>query len=223
MKILVIDDHPVMLEGLASLAALALPGHTVLKASNFAEGHRLAQHECPPDLILLDPGLPDVPGPPAIRGIVKAAPACSVMVISASDQLHDQEAAWAAGAHAFASKAAPPEELMAGIQAWSQGQRVLVMPAGRLEMPAADPPRRGELSARQFDVLVALCDGLPNRMIAQRLQITEKTVKAHVTAIFEKLGVANRTQASIAARRLGLIQDADPPSASGQDVASTNP
>ncbi len=214
MKVLVIDDHPVMLEGLASLAAQALPRHTVLKASSFAEGHRMALHECPPDVILLDPGLPDVPGPPAIRGIVKAAPGCNVMVISASDQLHDQEAAWAAGAHAFASKAAQPEDLVAGLQAVADGQRVLVMPAGRFEVPAANLPQRGDLSARQFDVLVALCDGLPNRMIAQRLQIAEKTVKAHVTAIFEKLGVANRTQASIAARRLGLVQEGLPPSSS---------
>lgn len=212
MKLLVIDDHPVMLEGLALLAAQALPHHTVIKASSYAEGHRLAQQDCPPDLILLDPGLPDVPGPPAIRGMVKAVPGGSVMVISASDQAHDQEAAWAAGAHAFASKAARPEHLIAGLHAFASGQRVLIMPTERREVPVADLLQRGELSARQFDVLTALCDGLSNKMIAQRLQITEKTVKSHVSAIFEKLGVANRTQASMAARRLGLINEAEPPS-----------
>lgn len=212
MKLLVIDDHPVMLEGLALLAAQALPQHTVLKASSFAEGHRIAQHECPPDLVLLDPGLPDVPSALAIRSIVKAVPGGSVMVISASDQLHDQEAAWAAGAHAFASKAARPEDLMAGLLALANGQRVLITPTEQRDVSEADLQRRGALSARQFDVLVALCEGLPNKTIAQRLQITEKTVKSHVSAIFEKLGVANRTQASVAARRLGLINEVAPPS-----------
>lgn len=211
MKILVIDDHPVMLEGLAQLAAQAMPGHTVLKASSFAEGHRLAQHACPPDLILLDPGLPDVPGALAIRSMVNAVPGGSVMVISANDQAHDQEAAWAAGAQAFASKAARPEDLVAGIHAVAQGQRVLLTPTEQRDVTELDMPQRGSLSARQFEVLVAVCDGLSNKLIAQRLQIAEKTVKSHVGAIFEKLGVANRTQASIAARRLGLIKDALPP------------
>lgn len=207
MKLLVIDDHPVMLEGLALLAAQALPQHTVLKASSFAEGHRLAQQDGPPDLILLDPGLPDMPGPLAIRGMVKAVPGGSVMVISASDQAHDQEAAWAAGAHAFASKAARPEDLIAGLHALANGQRVLITSTGRREVPVSDLPQRGELSARQFDVLSALCDGLSNKMIAQRLQITEKTVKSHVGAIFEKLKVANRTQAALVARRLSLVNE----------------
>lgn len=210
MKLLVIDDHPVMLEGLASLAAQALPQHTVLKASSFAEGHRIAQAECPPDVVLLDPGLPDVPSALAIRSIVNAAPGASVMVISDSDQLHDQEVAWAAGAHAFASKSARPEALIAGLHAVANGQRVLVTPTEQREAPLAEKRHRGELSARQFDVLTALCEGLTNKLIAQHLQITEKTVKSHVTAIFEKLGVANRTQASLAARRLGLITETLP-------------
>lgn len=212
MKLLVIDDHPVMLEGLALLAAQSLPQHTVIKAGNFAEGHRIAQSECRPDLVLLDPGLPDVPGVLAIRSMVKAVPGGRVMVISANDQPHDQEAAWAAGAHAFASKAARPQDLIAGIQALASGQRVLITPTEQREAPKADARHRGELSARQYDVLVALCEGLTNRLIAQRLEITEKTVKSHVTAIFEKLGVANRTQATLAARRLSLIQDEAPPS-----------
>lgn len=212
MKLLVIDDHPLMLEGLASLAARALPQHTVLKASSFAQGHHIATSECPPDLVLLDPELPDVPSALAIRSMVHAIPGGRVVVVSASDEVHDQEAAWAAGAHAFASKAARVEDLIAGLHAAANGQRVLVTSREPRERPhKADTRHRSGLSARQHDVLLALCEGLPNRAIAQRLQIAEKTVKSHVTAIFEKLGVANRTQASLAARRLGLINESLPP------------
>lgn len=205
MKLLVVDDHPVMLDGLAMIAAQALPEHTVLKARSFAEGQRFTQDDHPPDLVLLDPGLPDVAGSPAIRGMVNAVPDGVVMVISASDHANDQEAAWAAGAHGFASKASHPADLIAGLHAVAQGQRVLIT---RNHWGTAPPPRQigqGGLSARQFDVLVALCEGHSNKAIAQRLQITEKTVKSHVGAIFEKLGVANRTQASVVARRIGLV------------------
>lgn len=222
MKLLVVDDHPVMLEGLAMIVAQALPEHVVLKASSFAEAHRHAIGAAPPVLVLLDPGLPDLSGSSAIQGMVNALPEGAVVVISANDQAQDQEAAWAAGAQAFISKAARPEDLVAGLQAVAQGQRVLITRHQWSEAPPANPASSGGLSARQFEVLAAMCEGHSNKLIAQRLQIAEKTVKAHVGAIFEKLKVANRTQATLVARRLGLVNE-DPAAPGGTLLQSLSP
>ena len=212
--LLVVDDHPLMLEGLSQIASQALPGHGVLQAASFAEARGHALSDEPPELVLLDPGLPDLHGLSAIHGMVKALPAGAVVVISANDQPQDQEAAWAAGARAFISKSARPEDLMAGLQAVARGERVLITRQQGMVEPPPTPHEQAGLSARQMEVLAAMCAGDSNKLIAQRLQIAEKTVKAHVGAIFDKLDVVNRTQAALAARRLGLVTDeAQPPSA----------
>lgn len=204
-KLLVVDDHPVMLDGLTQIASQALPTHAVLQACSFAEAQRHALDADPPALVLLDPGLPDVAGSHAIRGMVHALRGRPVVVVSASDLPPDLELAWTAGAQAFISKAAQPEDMVAGLQAAARGERVLVTRRGGRTTP---PPAVGGdhgLSARQLEVLGAMCRGLSNKQIAQQLEIAEKTVKAHVTAIFERLGVANRTQAALAAHRLSLV------------------
>lgn len=208
IKLLVVDDHPLMLESLAQLAALALPHASVLRAASYAEARRLVGDAAAPDIVLLDPGLPDVSGSQAIQGIVHALGLGSVVVISASDQLQDQEAAWAAGAHSFISKAADPNVLMAGLQAVAQGQRVLICRQNGIALPPANPSGSAGLSARQLQVLCAMCEGHSNKVIARQLQIAEKTVKAHLSAIFEKLEVSSRTQAALVARRLCLVTDA---------------
>lgn len=213
MKLLVIDDHPLMLDGLVQIAAQALPRHHIQPARSYAEALAHATGEEPPSLVLLDPGLPDTSGPAAIRGLVQALPGAPVAVISANDQPHDQDAAWAAGAQAFMSKAAQPEELVAGLQALVQGERVLITrQQGRMTAPPPAPAQHG-LSSRQLAVLEAVCQGLSNKVIAQQLDISEKTVKAHVTAIFERLQVVNRTQAAMTARRLNLVPPDLPPAA----------
>lgn len=205
--LLVVDDHPLMLEGLSQIAGQALPDHTVLQAGSFAEARGYALGEQPPALVLLDPGLPDLHGLPAIQGMVRALPAGAVVVISANDQPQDQEAAWVAGARAFISKSARPEDLVSGLQAVARGERVLITRHQGMVEPPPSPAEQTGLSARQLEVLVAMCEGHSNKLIAQQLQITEKTVKAHVSAIFAKLDVVNRTQAALAARRLQLVPD----------------
>ncbi len=205
--LLVVDDHPLMLEGPSQIAGQALPDHTVLQAGSFAEARGYALGEHPPALVLLDPGLPDLHGLPAIQGMVRALPAGAVVVISANDQPQDQEAAWVAGARALISKSARPEDLVSGLQAVARGERVLITRHQGMVEPPPSPAEQAGLSARQLEVLVAMCEGHSNKLIAQQLQITEKTVKAHVSAIFAKLDVVNRTQAALAARRLQLVPD----------------
>jgi DNA-binding NarL/FixJ family response regulator len=212
MKLLVVDDHPLMLEGLAQLVAQALPQHAVLRAANFAEASCIIAGAAQPGVVLLDPGLPDLSGRVAIQSMVNALPEGAVVVISANDQPHNQEAAWAAGAHSFISKAAQPEELISGLRAIALGQRVLICRYHGMTAPPKLPADQYNLSARQFAVLAAMCAGHPNKVIAQRLDISEKTVKGHMGAVFERLGVSNRTQAALVARRMGLVtDDATPP------------
>jgi DNA-binding NarL/FixJ family response regulator len=207
-KLLVVDDHPLMLDSLAQLAGQALPHAAVLTASSYAQARRLVGGAASPDMVLLDPGLPDVSGSLAIQGMVHALGLGSVIVVSASDQMQDQEAAWAAGAHSFISKAADPAVLMAGLQAVAQGQRVLICRQNVVAVPSAHSSASSGLSARQLQVLCAMCAGHSNKVIARQLQIAEKTVKAHLSAIFEKLDVSSRTQAALVARRLCLVNDA---------------
>lgn len=206
IKILVVDDHPLMLESLVQMTLQALPQNTqVSRASSYAEARRQATDAIAPTMVLLDPGLPDLCGVQAIQGMVHALPHCAVVVISASDTPQDQEAAWAAGANSFISKAADANVLMAGLQAVAKGQRVLICRHNAIAEPPDKVPASSGLSARQLAVLCALCAGHSNKMIARNLEISEKTVKVHMGAIFQKLDVASRTQAALAARRLGLV------------------
>jgi DNA-binding NarL/FixJ family response regulator len=206
-QLLVVDDHPLMLDSLAQLAGQALPNATVFRASSYAEARRLVGDAAALDMVLLDPGLPDVSGSLAIQGIVHAMGLGSVVVVTASDQPQDQETAWAAGAHSFISKGADPAVLMAGLQAVAQGQRVLVCRHNLVAVPPAHSCASAGLSARQLQVLYAICAGHSNKVIARQLHIAEKTVKAHLSAIFEKLEVSSRTQAALVARRLRLVSD----------------
>ncbi|MCA3219052.1 MAG: LuxR C-terminal-related transcriptional regulator [Pseudomonadota bacterium] len=209
MKILIVEDHPVMLEGLRGLVRHAFPGQEPAHAGSFAA----AREQCVGDLrlVLLDPGLPDLRGVAAIRGMKGALANCPLVVVSADDNPHCVQMAWEAGAQGFISKAAAPSDIVQCLREIADGKRMLLTRdvVARLD-PVESVESGGALSDRQLQVLQALCEGLANKEIAQRLRIAEKTVKVHVGAIFEKLGVVNRTQASMAARRLGLVRDGEP-------------
>jgi DNA-binding NarL/FixJ family response regulator len=132
-----------------------------------------------------------------------------ILVLSASEDPQDAETALAEGAHGFVHKSADSRQLMDALRRVMQGQSGVVWasPLGPASMPilagAVDPLTR--LSARQTQVLHLLCEGLRNADIAQRLSTTERTVKAHISAIFAGLEVNSRTQAVIVARRAGLL------------------
>lgn len=222
LKILVVDDHPLMLESLVQMVVQALPNCTdISRAASYAQARRHATDAFSPRMVLLDPGLPDLSGAQAIQGMVSALPDGAVVVISANDSLQDQEAAWAAGAHSFISKAADATVLVKGLQAIAQGQRVLICRQNVMAVPPETAPTSSALSPRQLAVLCALCAGQSNKVIARHLDISEKTVKVHMGVIFQKLGVASRTQAALVARHLGLVSEA--PEASATDFTPVAP
>jgi DNA-binding NarL/FixJ family response regulator len=160
------------------------------------------------DLLLLDLNLPGAYGFSALAHLRGSHPGLPVIVISATDDPRTVRQALAFGAQGFVSKAADAATIGRNVEAALRGE--LVMPAGQGQdaEPAADAAaldvaqRLAQLTPQQFRVFGLLCSGRVNKQIAYELQITEATVKAHMTAILRKLGAANRTQAALLAGRL---------------------
>jgi len=202
---LLIDDHAMFREGLAlALRQAAGPSLHLRTAAGGAEALALLK-DTTADIALMDYYLPDIGGTALVRQLRRAGAGLRVMVLSDSEDHEDAEAALAAGAHGFLHKSADVGQLLDAMQRVLAGQvvRPPENPPASLAVLSEQPP--GRLTPRQTEVLCLLCEGLRNSEIAERLATTEKTVKAHISAIFAALGVVNRTQAVLAARRAGLF------------------
>jgi two-component system nitrate/nitrite response regulator NarL len=202
---LIVEDHPLYRDALTQLLRRLFGDSAVAAASSAEEGLKLAQSAVDLRIILLDPGLPGMKGFEAITAFRRACPAVALIAISASEERRDAEAALRAGATAFVSKAVSNDmvsDLVRRVTAGEIGKPVWVTPTGVSEL---EPGSATELlTPRQVEILVLLCRGLPNKEIGLRLGLAEVTVKMHVSSVFRVLGVANRTQAVLEARRLGL-------------------
>lgn len=197
MRFILIDDHHLFREGIAQLLRAWWPQCDVRFAGNASSGIELAREGA--DLILLDLGLPEMRGAEALTLFRRHFPAIPVVVVTASDSRLDIEASLRAGASAYVGKYAPPGVLMKTLERVMAGE--IVFPVLSAKRPG-DYETRG-LTARQSEVLRLMCEGRTNKEIAQQINVGEATVKTHVTAIFQALGVINRTQAVLAAQRYG--------------------
>lgn len=201
---LIIEDHPLYRDALISLLRPALGGLEVEAVSSAEEGLKLASRLQKLRLVIIDPGLPGMSGVEAIRAICNVAPFATVIAVSASDDRREVRSALGAGARMFVSKAVPANVLTRAIvdslAGKSQAAR-WIMPDGEQTIAASDVTT---LTPRQRDILTLLCKGHSNKEMGLRLNLAEVTVKMHVSAVFRVLEVANRTQAVLAARRLGL-------------------
>jgi len=209
MKLLIVDDHPILREGLAALLRQIGPDTAVLLAGSVAEGLAQVEHNPDLDIVLLDLAMPDGGGLPAIREFGARRPTLPVVVVSSSEDAEDVRRALAAGALGYVPKSANPQTLLAALRLVLGGD-VYVPPlllaeqrAAARSNPAIDRPNR--LTPRQLDVLKLLAAGKSNKEIGAALALSDKTVKAHVTAIFRAFDVVNRTQAASAARQAGLL------------------
>jgi DNA-binding NarL/FixJ family response regulator len=155
-----------------------------------------------PDVILLDLLMPRMDGVLAVSLITGRDPAVRVVILTSFGEMERVHAALAAGAVGYLLKDASSDDVVAGIRAAARGESPLDPRAARtvLDAHAAPDPLAG-FSPREREVLELLVDGLPNKLIARRLEISEKTVKSHMTRIFRKLGVTDRTQAALWAER----------------------
>jgi len=206
IRLIVVDDHSVVREGLRAFLRLQDGIDVVGEAASADEAIRVAEATAP-DVILLDLVMPGGDGIGAIRGILAVAPASRVLVLTSFADDAQIFAAMAAGAAGYLLKDVDPQALADGIRDVHAGRPALHPSVASLLMRrgGAPHPAHADLTARERDVLRLIVEGLPNKQIALQLAIGEKTVKTHVSRVLGKLGVADRTQAAVLAIREGLV------------------
>lgn len=201
MRVLLVDDHPLMLEIMRAVLAKALDEPEVHCATGLEEALAYARDAGPPDLALLDLGLPGCGGIEAFTRFHKALPEVAVVVLSAIEDGNVVRAVLSAGARGYLPKTSRRGVMQAAIQLVAAGETYV--PPQALE----NEPENLGLSERQLQVLRCVLRGLPNGRIAKQLEISRNTVKQHVRAVFRAMGVSTRAELMIAAARLGMRFD----------------
>jgi DNA-binding NarL/FixJ family response regulator len=199
---LIADDHPLTREGLALAVRAAMPGVTIDPIGTIAEGERAIMDRGPYRCIILDFMLPDAHGYSGFLQFQHLARQTPIVVVSAREEMPLVDAARALGAAGFLFKSRPLDDIATAIRRIEAGASVFPPQSSPSGVIAGARARIESLSSAQFKVLLALADGRLNKQIASDLGVTEATVKAHLTAIFRKLGVTNRTQALLAMQPL---------------------
>lgn len=209
--ILIADDHPLFREALKRSVERAFPQAEILEAENVAQLQALVDARPEADLLLLDLTMPGAHGYSALAHIRATRPGLPVIVVSAREEPMVIRRSMAHGASGFIPKSSDAELIQRALRTVMNGETFDPFAHGavRLDDSERDLVRRlGELTPQQFRVLVMLCEGKLNKQIAYELDVTEATIKAHVTAILRKLGANNRTQAVTLASRLAIDPDA---------------
>lgn len=205
IRILLVDDHSVVRQGLKMFLALDPELQVVGEATNGEEALRAAQ-TLQPDVVLMDLLMPVMDGIAATAAIRRTLPA--VEVIALTSVLEDEKVIGAvrAGAIGYLLKDTQADELCRAIKAAAAGQvQLSPQAAARLLREVRAPESPEKLTERETDVLRLLAQGYANKEIAHQLQLGEKTIKTHVSNILSKLGVPSRTQAALYAVRIGLV------------------
>ena len=204
IRVLVADDHPIVRSGIVGLLGTAADVEVVGEASTGLEAVELALR-LEPDLVLMDLRMPGLDGDAATAQILAERPGIRVLVLTTYESDESILRAIEAGASGYLLKAAPQDELLAGIRSVARGEvalapRIAALLVGRMQRPAAPT-----LSPRETEVLALVSQGLSNPAIASRLFLGEATVKTHLLHVFEKLDVSDRTRAVTKAMELGLL------------------
>ena len=203
IRVLLAEDHAVVREGLERLLATAGDIEVVGQAVDGEKAVELAA-EHGPNVVLMDISMPNMNGIEATKRITEANSEIQVVVLTSFADLEKIEAALDAGAIGYLLKDAEPEDIIRGVQAAARGESPFAPRAARALVAARAERPELHLSERELDVLRCVAAGLPNKLIARDLGISEKTVKAHLTRIFQQLGVSDRTQAALWAKERGI-------------------
>ncbi|HEY0561387.1 MAG TPA: response regulator transcription factor [Frankiaceae bacterium] len=205
IRVLVVDDHALVRRGLSDLLGAAADIELVgalddgLRAEAGVREHR-------PDIVLMDLSMPGLDGIEATRRVLAAAPDTKVIILTSFSENARILAALEAGAVGYLLKDAEPDDVLRALRDAAAGGVPLSPRAARALLPASRTRTSGlaALTAREREVLTLVAAGLPNKSIARRLEISEKTVKAHLTRVFTTLDVRDRTSAALWAQRNGL-------------------
>lgn len=208
-KILVIDDHIMFREGLVSLFQYTSDFSVIDQAGTVGDGIKKAfQHK--PDIILMDFSLPDGTGLDATKAILDKLPACKIIFLTVYETDENMLAAIHLGAQGYMLKNVSSSSLLASLRALENGEiamsRKMMSRVLELAQSAQFPKKElaHKLSPRETDVLFELQNDLSNTEIAQKLYLSENTVKHHIHNILDKLGVVNRREAGAIARQMSL-------------------
>jgi DNA-binding NarL/FixJ family response regulator len=199
IRVLLADDHGLVREGLSRLLGTVPDIEVVAAAADGHEAVRLAgEHR--PDVILMDLRMPGIDGSEATRRVLENDPTPQVVILTSFSEREEVLSALDAGAIGYLLKDAEPDELIRGIRAAAHGESPLAPRAARTLIGSRNSAPSHQLSDREREVLGLVTRGLSNKLIARELGISEKTVKAHLTAIFQRIGVTDRVQAAMWAR-----------------------
>ncbi len=207
IRVVIADDHKVVRVGLEQL----LQTFDDVEFLGAGEGGEAAVSLCDqhrPDVLLLDLSMPDLDGIEVTKRLRDVSPDTKVVVFTSFSDRERIVQALDAGAVGYLLKDAEPDELHAAVQAAARGEAPLTpRAAAALLAHRRDRPAEIELTPREREVLGLVVDGLANKQIARRMGISEKTVKGHLTNLFQRIGVADRTQAALWAERTGALRD----------------
>lgn len=210
IRILIVDDHPVVRDGIRGLFAGDPDFEVVAEAADGLDA--IARTEAfRPDVVLMDLHMPGLDGVGATRAIVDRDLGARVLVVTTYDTESDVLPAIEAGATGYVLKDMPRDEMRRAVRAAAIGESVLSPPAAKhLLGQVREPTARGALSDRELEILTLIASGATNKSVAARLFISEATVKTHLLHSFEKLGVHHRAAAVAAAYERGLLSPGDP-------------
>ena len=210
IRILIVDDHPVVREGIGSMLKKEADFKVVGEASNGLEAIEKAR-ELSPDVVLMDLRMPEMDGVEAISRIKAEKPEVKFIILTTYSDDEYIFKGIAAGARAYLLKDAPRDELFKAIRMVSRGES-LIQPViasrvlDKLAELSRKTPAGDTLSDREIEVLRLMAGGESNKDIADHLSITQSTVKTHIASIFQKLNVTTRTEAVTNALKKGIIQ-----------------
>jgi DNA-binding NarL/FixJ family response regulator len=209
-SVLVVDDQTLFRTGLVHLLASDPRVEVAGAAADGAEAVDFCGRQAP-DVVLMDLKMPRMDGLEATRTILDAAPTTRVLMLTAFESDANLLSALSAGASGYVMKDAEPEAVVSSILAVCQGEKVMSATVARrvveLALPAT-PSRSGHdgLSVRELEILRLIAEGSRNPQIASLLNISDKTVRNHVSRLYSKLAISDRSQAVLYAARHGLVQ-----------------
>ena len=201
-RVLIVDDHAIVRMGMVSLVN-AQPGMEVVGEAKNGELGVKAAVKLKPDVVVMDILMPVMDGVEATRRIVAALPDAKVLILTTSTAASELAATLEAGATGVIPKTTSNPALLSAIRAVAAGRRVVTSEIS--EIIANDEPIR-DLTQHQLDILASIVRGLTNADIAKQFGVSENTVRKATSAIFSKLGVANRTEAAAMALRNNLVK-----------------